>query len=496
MASPGNPGSYNTAPAPPPRYRRSLSGPVVLIAVGALFLLGTMGVLDWHRLGHWFAHYWPVLLIFAGVIKLIEYQQAQRHGTRAAGIGAGGVILIVALVFFGLIATQASRFNWEGLRDEINVDDGDFDLFGQSYDYEDKLQQDFPAGARLEIDDLRGAVNVTPSEDNQIHVVVHKKIHTSDKSNADKWNEGSRPKFEVNGTTVELHANNQGAGDHGVTTDLDVSLPRKASVNLSTRYGEVRVTDRDGDVSVSNRKGDVSVANVTGKVALSLTDNSGRVSQVGSDVSVEGRGDEVSLEDIKGTASIHGEFDSVKLAKIARAVSFKSERTDMVFSRLDGDLDMDSGDMRASDMQGPFHLITRSKDIRLTGVSGEVHLEDANGSVELHMTKLGAMQVENRRGDVQVYLPDKAGFQMDAHARGGDINSDFSALKVNNVDDAASVSGTVGSGGPHLVIDDEHGTIEIRKGSAVAQAPAAPEDTDAPRHSGPKAPEAPKVTEN
>ena len=22
-----------------------------------------MGVLDWHNLGHWFAHYWPVLLI-------------------------------------------------------------------------------------------------------------------------------------------------------------------------------------------------------------------------------------------------------------------------------------------------------------------------------------------------------------------------------------------------------------------------------------------------
>ena len=60
---------------PPPRYRRSLSGPVVLITLGVVFLLGTMGVLNWRHLGHWFAHYWPVLLIVWGVIKLIEYQR-------------------------------------------------------------------------------------------------------------------------------------------------------------------------------------------------------------------------------------------------------------------------------------------------------------------------------------------------------------------------------------------------------------------------------------
>jgi len=56
---------------PPPRYRRSFSGPIILISVGTVFLLGTMGVLDWHNLGRWFAHYWPVLLIISGVIKLI-----------------------------------------------------------------------------------------------------------------------------------------------------------------------------------------------------------------------------------------------------------------------------------------------------------------------------------------------------------------------------------------------------------------------------------------
>jgi hypothetical protein len=163
----------------------------------------------------------------------------------------------------------------------------------------------------------------------------------------------------------------------------------------------------------------------------------------------------------------------------------------MEFSRLDGDLDMDSGDMRASDLAGPFRLVTRSKDVRLSGVSGDVRLEDENGAVEIHMNKLGSMQVSNRNSDIQIYLPDKAAFQLDAHSRGGEIESDFDGLKINNEEEHATASGVIGSGGPHLVISNEHGGIELRKGSTVAEAPAPPRP--------PRAPTAPKVpvpTEN
>ena len=121
---------------PPPRYRRSFSGPIILIGLGTVFLLGTMGLLDWRNLGHWFAHYWPVLLIISGVLKLIEYQQAQRQGMRASGISTGGVFAIILIITFGLIATHASRFNWGELRDQIDInDDGDFPFFGSKYSF-------------------------------------------------------------------------------------------------------------------------------------------------------------------------------------------------------------------------------------------------------------------------------------------------------------------------------------------------------------------------
>src|SRR5439155_3287388 len=94
-------------PGRPPRPRRSFAGPVVLIVLGAFFLLSNMGVISWSHFGFWFSRGWPVLLILWGIIKLIEYQQANRSGVRAAGIGAGGVLLVVFLVVAGLIATEA-----------------------------------------------------------------------------------------------------------------------------------------------------------------------------------------------------------------------------------------------------------------------------------------------------------------------------------------------------------------------------------------------------
>ena len=465
--------------APPPirdprlreqrRQRRSVAGPVVLILLGVVLLLTTMHVLHPEPLLRWFGTYWPALIILWGVIKLVEYRQAQREGTRPSGIGAGGVVLLIFLIVFGMSATQASRFNWDEIRDHINLGDDDFQIFGHTYTYDDQLQEEFPSGASLRITNDHGAVNLTASDDNQIHVTAHKRINADRQQDADKVNPGTKPQITVSDHAVTLNANTQGAGDHSVATDLDVRSPRTAAVVITARHGDVSVLGRDGDVEISSQGGEVAASDINGKVSLTLSHGSARISKISNDVSVQGRADDISAADVKGAARLNGEFDNVKLSKIAGAVSFKSARTDMEFSKLDGDLDMDSGDMRATELTGPFRLITRSKDVRLAGVNGDVRLQNENGAVEIRMNKLGSMQVSNRNSDIQIYLPDKTAFQLDAHSRGGEIESDFDALKIDNGHDQATASGAIGTGGPHLVISNEHGGIELRKGSSVAE---------------------------
>ena len=475
----------------PPRPRRSLAGPFVLIVVGTVFLMGTMRILSIGRLAHLFANYWPALLIVWGVIKLVEHQRAQREGTRAPGIGGGGVVLVVMIVAFGLIATQLEHLDWSGIRDHMNIDDPDFSgIFGESYNFNDHLEQDFPASASLKVIDTHGAVSVHASNDNKITVVVRKRVGADNQNDADKYDRETKPTIIAIGGLVTVDARVEAAGDHPVETDLDISLPRKVQVSITSRRGDVNVSGRDGGVDISAQHSDTAVEDVNGNVKVSQEKGSVKIEQINGDVHVQGRVNEVSVADIKGALQLDGEFqESIKLARITKAVTFKSSRTDMEFSRIEGTLDLDSDELHAEQITGPLRLTTRSKNIRLEQVSGDVRLQDDNGAVEVGMRTLGNVQIDNRNGDVQLSLPDKAGFRLDARTRDGEIQSDFAELKVNNDEHEAKASGSVGNASSHIVLNNEHDGIEIRKASSM---PPKPPEPPTPGKPG-KALPAPKV---
>jgi hypothetical protein len=461
------------------RRQRSIAGPFVLIVIGTVCLLGTMHVLSLGRLAHLFANYWPVLLIFWGVIKLLEHQKAQREGTRAAGIGGGGIVLVVMIVVFGLIATQLERVNWSGLRDNINMDDGDFNgIFGQNYNFNDHLEQDFPAGATLKVLDTRGAISVHASDDNKITVVVRKSVGAENQNDADKYNTETKPTITTIGGLVTVDAKAEGAGDHSVETDLDISVPRKVPVTIISKRGDVNLVGREGTIDISAQHSDTSIEDVVGNVKVSQEKGSVKIEQVTGDVHVQGRVNEVSVADIKGGVQLEGEFqESVKLARITKTVTFKSSRTDMEFSRIEGNLDLDSDELHAEQITGPLRLTTRSKNIRLDEVSGDVRLQNDNGAIEVGMRSLGNVQIDSRNGGIQLSVPDKAGFRLDARTRDGEIQSDFPELKINNDDRESKASGSVGNASSHVVLNNEHDGIEIRKASALPPKPPEPPST-------------------
>src|SRR5499427_1446810 len=498
MSSPVTTPPYSQVPVPPPPPRhRSFAGAVVLIIVGVVFLLGTMRVLSVSKLAHLFASYWPVLLILWGVIKLIEHQQAQRQGVRASGIGAGGVFLVVLIVVFGLIANQLERVNWRGLQNEIG-DDNDFpNIFGESYNFNDHLEQNFPADASLKVINNHGAVSIHASDDNKITVVVRKRVNADNQEDANKYNEETKPTITGAGSLITVDARVEGAGDHPVETDLDISVPRKAPVTINSRRGDINVSGRGGNVDISSQHADTSVDDINANVKISQEKGTLKVEQVSGDVHIDGRLNEVSVTDIKGSVQLDGEFqESIKLERIAKTVTFKSSRTDMELSRIGGSLDLDSDELHAEDVTGPLHLTTRSKNIRLDGVSGDIRLQNDNGTVEVVMRVLGNVQIDNRNGDVQLSVPEKAGFRLDARTRGGEIQSDFSELKVNNDEHEAKASGSVGSGSSHVVLNNEHEGIEIRRASATPPTPPVPPAVGKPAKALPAPNASPKPTDN
>jgi len=466
MASPyPQPPVYQTPP--PYRYRRSLAGPVVLIVIGLLFLAHNFGARI--PIWHYFGRFWPLLLILWGVIKLVEHASATRQGYRTSGIGGGTIFLLLIIIVVGVTAHNTSDWNWNGVRDQIQMDDDFGGMFGgNAYPYDDTLQQTFPGGGNLRIVSDHGAITVQPSDDDSIKVIVHKKVYAENQKDADKYNERTKPTLMVNGTSVVLNANTNGAGEHGVSADMEVFVPGKAGIDIAGRRGDLNITDRKGPVTLSVQHGDVALNDITGPVKINMEKGSVRLSKIVGSVDLDGRVDDTTVDDVEGPVRLNGDFfNDIHVSNVNGPVSFKSARSDITIGAVPGDLEISGDSLRGTEVKGPSRMVMRSKEVHLEDVSGDLELESSNGAIEVHAAEklpLGNMTITGKKGSVTLVLPSNAGFQLDAISRNGDISSDFDNIKVDEESGGTKrASGTVGNGAARVVINADKGEIRIDK---------------------------------
>ena len=458
------------------RYRRqrSIAGPIVLVAIGVAFLLGNMHVISSGQIAWIFATWWPLLLILLGIIRVIEYSVARSQGEPAPRTGGGLVAIIVIVAIVGLTASSAKHWNWQALNDNVDVNPGWDSMFGQKYEYTQELSQPLPPDGHLRIDSDHGSVTVHVADngDSPVKLIVHRHIAADSQSEADKYNSKQNATITVEGNTLRLNAGeNLPHAQVGfvmgprIVSDMEIWAPRKAPVQVTAAHGDINVTQRDADVTISTTHGDIQVSQVKGNVDVTSHKGDIQISQITGDVHINGKADDVTLSDISGVAILDGEFfGDTKLSHIGKSAKFHSTRTDMELGKLDGELDMDSGDLHVTSVAGPFEVHTRAKDIRLDEVSGPITIENSHGEIDLHpKSPYGDVNVSNHQGAIHVVLPENAAYTVDARSSRGEFESDYE-LNVTKTGEDRVAEGNVGKGGNKLQLTTDHGTIEIRKG--------------------------------
>jgi DUF4097 and DUF4098 domain-containing protein YvlB len=459
------------SPTPVPQYavrRRSLAGPLVLIILGVFLLLGNMHLIAWPQFWHTFARYWPVLLILWGAIRLAEYYSDRSRGYATRTVGGGGVLFLILIIMVGLSASTADHWNWQGIRGNMDVDDDFFGgMFGQKYSFNNSQTQDLPAALKngtLRVLNDHGDVTVNAWDEQRVKIDVTKQVRAQNQDEASKIDGQTQPTVSVDGNVVTVNANASASGNNSVQSNLEIWVPKALAADLATRHGDISVTERNGSVKASTSHGDITLSDIAGTVNVEQRKGDVRVERITGDVTIDGQVSDSTVTDVSGSVKLNGDyFGDMNLSKIAKGVIFRSSRTDMELASLAGDLNMQSGDLRASNVGGPMKLLTRSKDIHLDDLTGDLRVENSNGTVEVHSNKLGTIEIQNSKGDVQVVVPDRAAFQAELRTRNGDINSDFSGLQVSTQNNNSTATGSVGNGGPKVQVSNEHGNIEIRK---------------------------------
>jgi len=464
--------------------RSSILGPLVLITIGVLFLLVQTGHLQGYRLWDWYARFWPFLLVGAGVIMLLEWafdQYVQSDSTQPRyrrRIGGGVFTLLLLLGITGVVFSGVRQGGHTRLFDGLNFDQNNMDEFlGDKHESDQSLAQTFPAGANLSVDNPRGDVTISgTSDDNQIHVAVHKEVYTRSDSEADSKAQRLSPTLNVNGSNVSLSV----PAMDGARADLTITLPANASPSVTANHGDVKISAIKGSVLVTANHGDVELSAITGTMITHINngDSSFSAHSVTGALTLEGHGRDTTLSDLSGPVTMTGEFfGDTHFEHIRGPVKFHTSRTDLQLARLDGDIEISSNsDLSASDALGPVTLTTRNRNITLERVGGDISVTNHNGSVDVTSAPpLSNVTIENRNGSVNVTVPEQASFAYQLDATNGDIESEFSQINVPEGGlQKKTISGTVGKGGPLLRITTSQGDVSLKKASLMPLPPLPP----------------------
>src|SRR5207302_7162364 len=254
---------------------------LLLLFVGLLLLLHNYrGISIGVVIGHW----WPLILILWGGIKLYERAAASRAGDPgAAKISGAEVFLVLGLLsLLGIVvAVDYGRENIPG----------HFREWGNSFDFDlEVAPKSVPADARITIRNGRGNISVRPSDDAQIRI--------SGKKKANAWNENdaqqvaARVGVEVlqNGDGYEIHPTGVSKGESRIRLDLDVAVPKKASLTIRNEKGDITVADMAKPVIVTNGVGDIEIRDTGGDVSIDTRKSDIKVSDTKGNIKISGHG--------------------------------------------------------------------------------------------------------------------------------------------------------------------------------------------------------------
>jgi hypothetical protein len=446
--------------------RKSISSGLLLIALGVILLLFRFA--PGLHIGHLIRFYWPLLLVFWGVSKLVDHFIANKTADgRSSSVRAGEVVL---LIFVILVLAGYGLQDWLRTKyPDLNIEFGPFSQqFSQS---KEMPPQNIPAGAHVILKTGRGSITVHTGDENTLSVTANMTARGTTESNADESMNQVPVVIEQTKDGYTVHPVNQNNSDKQVSVDLDVEVPKNVSITANSDRGDISITGIGGVVAASTQKGNFDIHDTGSDVNVDMQSGDARISDVAGNVHITGHGAEIEVGDVAGNATLEGDFyGPVHLRNVTKTTRYATPRDTLTVVNMTGRLELDSDSIEVSDVAGAANLLTHNRDIDVENVAGRLDIGDSHASVTVRYSEPARqdLNITNDSGSVDVTLPSSSSFEIAAASRGGEIDSDFetSSLKAVNDPDTGKLNGKFGGQqGPKIAITTSYGTISLHKSS-------------------------------
>ena len=452
-----------TITSPVPVRRSSLVGPLILLLVGVVFLISNLRP----ELSVWrlFAKYYPYLLILWGAARLAEYVAARATARPIARTLTGGeVVLAIVISVLGNTASSVDRGDWRLGR----LSGRGLEMFGESFDFAVQGSRAVAPNATIVINNLQGTVRVVGADAPELKVTGQKSIRSLDRAGAEQADKATALEITEQGGSVYVKTNQDRiSGEKRISSDLVITVPKGAALNLEGRSGDWEVKDINGQVDVNSANAGVRMSNLGGNARVSVRRSDVVYARaVKGNLLISGRGRDVDVQDVQGTVTVDGAFSgNIKFQNVARPVRYTSTQTDLSLERIPGRMEMELGRLQATDIVGPFKLNTNNKDVRLEDFTRDVEITARRGDIVLRTSKapLGNVTVESSGGNIELELPANARFQLQATTTNGQAENEFgAALKVERRGSTSEMRGGV-AGGAQVRLSTKRGRVVVRK---------------------------------
>jgi DUF4097 and DUF4098 domain-containing protein YvlB len=183
-------------------------------------------------------------------------------------------------------------------------------------------------------------------------------------------------------------------------------------------------------------------------------------------ITKSGSGDQ-TIDGTQGNAEVSTGSGDVHLRDIKGNVRTHTGSGDVDGEQISGQLQAEAGSGNItirSVSGGEVRVRTGSGDVEIREINAPLVSQTGSGNVRAEGTMGGDWELRTGSGDVELRLPANAGFELDANTSSGSVNvgRPLTMTVQGNLERAhKNIRGSVGSGGPHLLIHTGSGDVHI-----------------------------------
>jgi putative adhesin len=300
--------------------------------------------------------------------------------------------------------------------------------FAQRFAFERTIQTTGPT--RLDVSTDRGKIEVVAGRPGRVVVegAATVRVGWNVPANAVELAKkvAATPPIEYADQTVRLRIPADPAAQQAVIVNYRVEVPPGTEVRTRTDSGATSIRGVDGTVDIRTQSSAIDVADVSGAVQIATGSGAVRAS------------------DVLGALSVSTSSSAIRLSALGSSLKARTQSGEI------------NADLRGT---GDVDVETGSSAINLQGVRGGLAVRTQSGRVNVQGAPTRDWKATTGSSNVRLDLESTTGFVLDAVTRSSHI--DMTGVSVNGSVTKQTAKGTVGNGGPTVMVRTGNGQIHI-----------------------------------